>query len=86
MTMTFQMHNLNVEESPASISYVLLSLFLNMYEFEFRMADDGYNDYLEIVDDGLVMARVEVTPVMGELLISVLRTTTQEVAHGCHGV
>lgn len=74
----FRMSDTEMDESPPTIGYALLVLLSGIYDFDIHLSGDE----LLIVDQdtGYLFATLEVDPIWGELLLSVLRQVSMEVA------
>ena len=78
---TFRMADTELEESPPTIAYALIVLATAIYDFSIVIEDDKY---LAIVDDdsGMVLARLEIDPAFGPLMMAILHTTGEELSDG----
>lgn len=70
-----------MDESPPTIAYALLTLLSAAFNLEFVILDD-YDEEVIVVrdeDSGVEYVRLAVSPMMGMLLISVLNRTGEEI-------
>lgn len=79
---TLDFSDLGMDESPATIAYVLLSLTTAAFDTELVVEDDLFDEVVICRDrtSGFEYFRVRVSPMMGMLLISVLNQTGIEVS------
>lgn len=78
MTTTYRMTDTNMEESPATMAYVLLVMASAYFDFDIHLDDD----LLSFVDDrtGEPLMSLEIDPAFGPLMMSVLMRTNEELA------
>lgn len=73
---------MGLDESPSTISYVLLALAAVAFDIEIVVLDDFYDEVVVLRDasSGYEYLRLRVSPGMGMLLVSILDRTGEEIA------
>lgn len=83
------MEQIDVEESPATLAYVMLIVLSAYHDVSFTAGDDGmFNSHITMIDDrtGTEIVSILTSPVMGDLLIAVLQDIGPKIQDAMVGV